>query len=356
MKRKFPFQIKKKWLKYIVLFKIFKWAITLIISYGLLSCHNYGEEEVVSEDYTLYLPSDASFDNLKDSISHILINESAFWDYSNKKKLNRNIRSGRYDLKKGMTAKEVVGKILRGEQDQHKLVIKNHRTLHEMIGHVSKQIEADSAELFNSFSKYDFGDGKTNDLESAKQYFQPNTYFVWWDMKPEAFFNKMKAQFDQFWDENRIIKAKSLQLTINEATILASLVQLEASVSKQEQKKVAKAYLNRLEKGMKLEADPTAVYGYSLVHGFDPVYRVYNYHIHFDSDYNTYLREGLPPSPICLPNSTAIDAVLEPAEHDFIYFCAKPDNSGTHNFTNSYSQHKRNARAYRRWLTQRNIR
>ncbi|CAG0907405.1 unnamed protein product, partial [Cyprideis torosa] len=327
-------------------------AVKVFAGMGWFSCSGNANVEMISEDKTLYIPSGADFETLLDSIRPILIQEEAFVDYAKRKDLDEYVKSGKYVLKAGMTNGEAVGKLRRGEQDQQKLVIKNYRTVYELAGAVGGQIEADSAQILEAILNYEFKE-EPKDKEGVKQFFIPNTYFVWWNTSPNDFVGKMYGEYQKFWTEERKAAAKEAGLTPYEVVNLAALVQMEASVSAEEQKKVARAYLNRLKKGMKLEADPTAVYGYSIDHGFSPVYRVYNYHIRYDSPWNTYLNKGLPASPICLPNASAVEAVLDPASHDYVYFCAKADDSGTHHFTNSYAEHERNAAAYRKWLNSR---
>ena len=336
----------------------FQYLLSTLIFLLVISCENSaGKIQNIKEDKVIYIPSDANFNSVLDSLKPVLNDSFSFVEFSKYKGYTKLVKAGKYKLKKGETNKVIVTRLLTGEQSQQKLTIKNHPTLFHLAGHVSKQIEEDSTSLINEILNSDFA--KKNELneETLKPYFLPNTYFVWWNTTPKIFVARMQKEYDKFWNEKRQSSATKLGLSILEVLTLASIVQLESSSNKTEQSKVARAYLNRLKKDMKLQADPTSVYGYKKANGFkDPVFRVYHKHILFKSPYNTYLNTGLPPSPICLPNTTTIDAVLEPAIHDYIYFCAKPDNSGTHNFTSNFSQHQKNAIAYRVWLNTQGIR
>src|SRR5690606_3026732 len=242
-----------------------------------------------------------------------------------------------------------------GKQEQVHLRIKNEPTIFHLAGSMSKQTEADSTEIVNAIINWAKENDSTLDAETVKQYFIPNTYFYYWPTTGSEFVEKMMKEYDKVWTEERRQKAKSLNMTPLQVVILASIVQLEAS-KPDEQPKVAKAYMNRLAKGMRLQADPTSVYAYKLQNGFDQkIQRVYSGHLSTPSDYNTYRVKGLPPAPICLPNVSTIDAVLNPDSHDFVYFCADPDRPGYHSFTNDFSEHTKNAEKYRKWLEENGI-
>src|SRR5690606_10403015 len=231
---------------------------------------------------------------------------------------------------KGETNSSLLDKLRDGKQEEVQLMIKNEPTIFHLAGSVSKKIEADSAEIVQAIIDWANQQDKGLNAETLKQYFIPNTYNYWWATSGKTFVDKMMKEFDKVWTEERERKAQEMNLTQLEVFTLASIVQLEAS-KVDEQPKVAKAYLNRLAKNMRLEADPTSVYAYRLQNGFNhKIQRVYHGHLAIPSDYNTYRIKGLPPAPICLPNMTAVDAVLNPDGHDFIYFCADPDRPGYH--------------------------
>ncbi|HUM47709.1 MAG TPA: endolytic transglycosylase MltG, partial [Chitinophagales bacterium] len=159
---------------------------------------------------------------------------------------------------------------------------------------------------------------------------------------------RMKKEYDRFWNAERKAKAAALDLSPAEVTTLASIVEEETNYQP-EKGTVAGVYLNRIKKGMMLQADPTVKYA---LKDFS-IKRVLNVHLAFTSPYNTYLNKGLPPGPICTPSVKTIDAVLNAVQHDYLYFCANPDKVGTHAFAKTYSEHLLNARRYQRWLNER---
>jgi UPF0755 protein len=181
--------------------------------------------------------------------------------------------------------------------------------------------------------------------------FIPNTYNFYWNTNAFAFMERMNKEYQKFWNADRLAKAISMHLTQNEISTLASIVQKESNKA-DEMPIIAGVYLNRIKKGMPLQADPTIIYAWN-----DPtIRRVTNIHTALESPYNTYLNAGLPPGPICAPSMQAIEAVLNFSSHQYIYFCAREDFSGYHSFAVSFQQHQQNASRYQRALNARNIR
>ena len=156
-------------------------------------------------------------------------------------------------------------------------------------------------------------------------------------------FRTFKKEYDAFWTEDRVAKARRQGLSKMETSIMASIVSGE-TLQKSEYPVIAGVYLNRLRKGMKLQADPTARFAY----GDFTITRVLKSHTRIDSPYNTYMYYGLPPAPINVAGKEAIDGVLNAQEHDYLYFCARPEFDGRHNFAVTYSEHLKNARAYQK--------
>lgn len=170
---------------------------------------------------------------------------------------------------------------------------------------------------------------------------------MYWTASPQEIFERFRKEYDAFWTPGRIDRAEALGLDRMEVSVLASIVNGE-TLRKSEYPQIAGVYLNRLERGMKLQADPTVAFCFN--YGPD---RILKKHTRVDSPYNTYRYAGLPPAPINVPPKACIDAVLNPDTHDYLYFCASPDFDGTHRFASSYSEHLRNARAFQRALTAR---
>lgn len=323
----------------------------------LSSCNFFrGMENNVEADSFLYIKTNSDYQAVLDSLQPKLKDMVSFQKYAESKDYSQKIKPGKYKLEKGETNKSLLNKLLDGRQEEVKLMIRNEPTIFHLAGSVSKKIEADSAEIVQAIIDLAQKKGSEFNAETIKMYFVPNTYNYWWGTPGEVFVEKMMKEFDKIWTEERQQKAQAMNMTELEVFTLASIVQLEAS-KVDEQPKVAKAYLNRLAKNMRLEADPTSIYAYQLQNGFNhKIQRVYYGHLSTPSDYNTYRVKGLPPAPICLPNLSAVDAVLSPDSHDFIYFCADPDRPGYHSFTNDFQEHKLNAAKYRKWLEENNIR
>ncbi len=314
-----------------------------------------GAKSNVKEDGYLYIRSSADYREVLDSLMGKLDDMDSFWEYAETKDYASKIKAGKYKLEQGETNRSLLEKLIEGKQEEVKLMIRNEPTIFHLAGSVSKKIEADSAEIVKAI--VDWAKQKDPDLtaETAKIYFIPNTYNYYWPTSGDKFVEKMIGEFDKVWTEERAEKAQQMNFTPLQVFTLASIVQMEAS-KKDEQPKVAQVYLNRLAKNMKLEADPTSIYAYKLQNGFNhKIQRVYYGHLATPSDYNTYRVKGLPPAPICLPNMTAVDAVLSPEQHPFVYFCADPDRPGYHSFTNDFAEHKKNAEKYRKWLENKGI-
>ncbi len=180
--------------------------------------------------------------------------------------------------------------------------------------------------------------------------FIPNTYEVYWTTSPVNFAKRMKIEYDRFWNNGRLEKAGRLGLTPVEVSILASIVQ-EETIKKAEKPVVAGLYINRLKRGIPLQADPTLKFA---IKDFT-IKRVLNKHLETDSPYNTYLNAGLPPGPINFPEISSIEAVLNYKKHNYLYMCAKEDFSGYHNFSSTLAEHNRNARRYRNTLDSNSI-
>jgi len=335
--------------KYIIIFFSIAFIIVGIRAYQL---YGFVFEENVKSDFVLFIPKNATFDQVSDSLllNEVLINWKAFKWVSKKKKYSDLIKPGRYHLKKGLNSNQIVNKLRSGKQDPVDVTFNNVRFKEDLAGKVSKYILADSIEILNLFSNENMINEFGFNSESFRAMFIPNTYELYWTTSADEFAKRMKNEYDRFWDKSRKSKAEEIGLTPEEVIILASIVQSE-TIKKDELKTVAGLYINRLKKGIRLQADPTikyAVGNYSLK-------RVLTKHLEIDSPYNTYKNAGLPPGPIAFPEITTIDAVLNHEKHKYLYMCAKEDFSGYHNFAKTLSQHNRNAAKYRKALDKKRI-
>ena len=232
----------------------------------------------------------------------------------------------------------------------------NQERIQDLVGTVSRQILADSISLLNAFLQKSFlEDNGFNDLNSMSMYI-PNSYNIYWNTSPEDFRDRMLEEYNEFWNQDRSEKAKSLGLTRLEVISLASIVQIE-SRKIDERPRVAGLYINRLRDNMRLQADPTVIYTIKEYYkNFDTIIRRVLYRdLKLDSEFNTYKIKGLPPGPITMSDISAIDAVLNYEKHNYLYMVANPYNRGYHLFASDLSEHNRNRKVYIRWINSRGI-
>lgn len=259
-----------------------------------------------------------------------------------------NMRSGRFKIEPGWTNRQLIQHLRTGEQAPVKVVLNNERLAEEVAGKASKFIESDSLALLAAFRDKTLLREIGYSEETLLTAFIPNTYEMYWNTSPKAFVNKMVKEHDAFWDKNnRRAKAQALGLTEKEVYTLASIVERETNANS-EKATIAGVYLNRLRIGMKLQADPTCVFA---TRDF-ATRRVTEWHTCYDSPYNTYVYKGLPPGPISMASIPSIDAVLNAEKHNYLYFCAKPDESGTHAFAETFAAHKVNAERFQTYVRQ----
>ncbi|MDO6736956.1 endolytic transglycosylase MltG [Wenyingzhuangia sp. 2_MG-2023] len=266
-----------------------------------------------------------------------------------------HVKAGRYILKKGMNANQVVTLLRSGRQTPIKVTFNNQTYIEDLAGRLATQIEADSLSILNSLTDVDFLQQEGFTHKTVLHMCMPYTYECYWTISPNQLRTKLLNAYNRFWNADRIAKAKRFNLDKNEVIALASIVHKETS-HKAERSKVAGVYLNRVRVGMPLQADPTIIYALKEKYGRDTVIkRVLKKDLSIESPYNTYLSLGIPSAAIAMPDIDAIDAVLNAEKHPYYYFCASPQKLGTHNFAKNLSQHNRNAAAYQRWLNKQRI-
>ncbi|MDR1876789.1 MAG: endolytic transglycosylase MltG [Flavobacteriaceae bacterium] len=305
----------------------------------------------VNQDADIYIPTNASYDQVKTLIAPYLKDAESFDKAAKSQKYTENIRAGKYKIKAGESNKEVIRRLLLGIQEEVHLQVKNYDDIYELASGLGKKLESDSLVFIKYFNDLASQRG-FSDVEELKTYFIPETYYVNWNTSPQELFSRFEKIYDDFWTEERTIKAQNQGLSRMEVYTLASIVQREY-MKKDELPVIASLYLNRLHKGMKLQSDPTVIYAERKVLGFKKkVNRVKN--VSVDSPYNTYKYKGLPPLPICIPNDFVVDAVLNPENTDYLFMCAIK-NTGRHAFTSSAEEHMKNAKAYRDWLDSQGI-
>lgn len=262
----------------------------------------------------------------------------------------KNIRTGKYAIlpEEGIIA--VLRKLKNGHQEPVRLTIPESRTTDKLAGALSRKLMMDSLALSIFFKDSTLCAKMGYDTTTIVCLFVPNTYEVYWNTSIENLLTRMKKEHDKFWDKSRQAKATALGLNPNEVCTLASIIDEETS-NNPEKPMIARMYLNRLKKGMPLQADPTVKFALKDF----ALKRIYHNMLNTDSPYNTYKNTGLPPGPIKVASVAGIDAVLNAPSHNYLYMCAKEDFSGTHNFASSYSEHLRNAAKYSKALNERGI-
>ena len=331
------------------------WITLALIAVGILAALNfygtfyYNNIANLEKQPEIQIPRDYSYDQLMDAVlqSGAIDNTKTFQRAARFMKLKDHFRPGLYRFKPGMGNKALVRTLQKGWQTPVRLVIPGYfRSLDRFADFLGEQLEA-SAEAFRT---------ALDDPANAARYgftpetfigmFIPNTYEVWWTVTPDDFLERMHQEYLKFWTPERDAKAAAIGLTRQEVSTLAAIV-IEESKYEPELPRIAGVYINRLNKGMPLQADPTVIYAV----GDPTLKRVLNKHLETDSPYNTYKYAGLPPGPITMPPVAALDAVLNYEHHDYLYFCAKDSFDGQHVFAKTLSAHNENARRYQRALS-----
>lgn len=262
-----------------------------------------------------------------------------------------NVKAGRFKLTADMSVVDVSNLLRSGKQSPIRLTLRSQKNFKELALVLAEHLESELPEWQRAFDELQLNGLDDVYGDAVYTYILPNTYQIFWNTKPKQFIERMQREHDAFWNMNgRKLKADSLGLSPSEVQIMASIVQKESN-KKDELRRIAGVYYNRIQKRMLLQADPTLVY----ILRQSGVQRVLNKDKKLDNPYNTYMYLGLPPGPICLASMRSIDAVLNLENHNYLYFCAREDFSGYHSFAESYTGHLMNARRYQRALNERKI-
>jgi UPF0755 protein len=325
--------------------------ITVLIVYGGFMMYQIfsGNTKFEEKELYVYVPTGSDYQQVKKIIAPYVTNMDRFELVANKASYPENVKSGRFLIKKGMNSYELV-KAMR-YNDPVSLAFNNQERLENFAGRVGSQIEPDSLELLNTFKDSVFLKENGFTDENVLVMFIPNTYDIYWNTPAEKFRDKMIKEYNKFWNKERTAKAATQGLTPIQATILASIVHKE-SVKKDERPRIAGVYLNRMKLEMPLQADPTVIFAIKKKsNDFNQVIkRVFYNDLFLNSPYNTYKNIGLPPGPIAMPDITALEAVLNPEKHNFIYFCASVNRFGYHEFAATLPEHNINAKKYSDWI------
>lgn len=295
----------------------------------------------ISEEHELFIHRDTPYSEVLDMLSPATKHFGAFKYYARHIDLERTCKPGHYLLREGMSVMDVARMLKLGEQTPVRVVINNVRIPSELAGKLARQLEADSAAFHRALTDDVLAREVGFDSLRLFSMFIPNTYEFYWTVTPEDFVKRMNREYNAFWTDARKAKLNRCRMSQYEVMTLASIL-YEETKAVDEMPRIAGVYINRLRKGMLLQADPTVKYA---LQDFK-LRRILHSHLKVQSPYNTYVTKGLPPSPICMPSIDAIDAVLNFEEHSYIYFCARPTFDGHHNFAVTYGEHLANARAY----------
>lgn len=306
------------------------------------------------EDPILTIPTNSSYEEVVQLLrdKNMLGNEELFhWLAARMNYRKDPMRAGRFDLQPGWSLIQLIRHLRGGKQQPVDVVLTNERLPENVAAKVARFIEPDSVAMLSAFKDPELLRAMGYTEETLMSLFIPNTYELFWNTSPKEFLDRMQKEHERFWSNGRLDKAKAMEMTPEEVYTLASIVEKE-TLQDSEKRRMAGVYLNRLKTGMRLQADPTSVFARR---DFDTK-RVTDYHTKFDSPYNTYMYAGLPPGPIAMATISSIDAVLNSEDHDYVYFCAKGDGSGFHNFAKTLEAHNQNAAIYRENLRNRGLR
>jgi UPF0755 protein len=327
---------------FVTMFSYYVWQIA--------KTPNYEVDE--KKGFALLIPKGATYETVWDSLNaHKIVKDRLSFQFLAKLlKYKGHVKEGRYVIKSDMGNYELIKKLRSGDQDPIHLTFNNIRLKKDLVHKIGNKFDFDSTTfalmLNDSAVAHRYGFTK----ETIMCMFLPNTYDIYWNSTPDKVFSTMKTWYDKFWTPARIQKAKAIGLDPIKAQIMASIVEAETKKA-DEKPRVAGVYMNRLLTNMPLGADPTVIFA----HQDFSIKRVTKEQLKINSPYNTYKVIGLPPGPINLPDLASIDAVLNYEHHQYLYFCAKEDFSGYHNFAVSYDDHLNNARIYQEALNKRNI-
>ena len=304
------------------------------------------------DNTVLYIPKNATIYQVVDSLKKYkqLDDVLSFMFVSKVFGYHKNIKEGRYILRKEMNNLQAVRYLRSGEQIPLKVTFNNVRLKADLASKISKNLLLTSSDFLSSIEDQDTARKYGFTKETFGCMFLPDTYEMYWTIDVEGLLSRMQKEYGRFWNKDRLQKAKSLNMTPIKVSILASIVQAE-TIKGDEKARVAGVYINRIKKKMLLQADPTVIFAL----GDFSIKRVLNKHLVIDSPYNTYKYKGLPPGPIRIPSQSSINAVLNYEKHQYIYFCAKDDFSGYHTFAKSNKEHQRNAYKYRTALNKKRI-
>lgn len=332
--------------KRLIFFLLFSILLISFTYYGFQICYT-PNVLVEKNEREIVIPKGATFKNVQEIFheQNLVQDLISFSFLAKLMDYDEHVKSGRYLLRANMTNIEAIRLLRSGQQEPVKITFNNVRIIRELSEKITRNLYIKPQEFEAALIQFAMTNRYGFNKDNIISMFIPNTYEVYYQSSAQEIINRMYQEYQNFWNAERKAKADKLGLTPIEVSTLASIVQAE-SVQKEEAPIIAGLYLNRLKKGMPLQADPTLVFAT----GNFTLKRVLNEHKEIDSPYNTYKYAGLPPGPINMPEIRSLDAVLDYTPSDYLYMCAKEDFSGRHNFTGDYQRHMNNAIKYQRAL------
>jgi UPF0755 protein len=324
-------------------------SIAVFIGYGLFQGPKvkiHGTRSVI------FIPEGSTYRGAMDSVEkHLTVRSVKIFKWlAEKKHYPQHVKPGRYVFISDLSYNTLLNTLRSGRQTPVKITFNNVRTLNELAGKAGGKIEADSAAIIDFLSDQSNYNSDGFTKENVISVFIPDTYEFFWNTSPKGFYSRMLSEYRKFWNSERQGKAKEKNLDPVEVSILASIIDDEVA-KPGEKPRIAGVYLNRLHRGIPLQACPTIKFA---LNDFTMT-RVLRKYLEVDSPYNTYKHNGFPPGPIGCPSVESIDAVLNAEKHDYLFFAAKADFSGYHNFSRTLSEHNRYAALYQKELNKRRI-
>ena len=313
--------------------------------------YNDNKRPNFTKDYILFVRPDTPVSEILDSLQSGAgaIRHRSLERCFEQENVAQKIKPGRYVIKPSHTSIYVSRMLACGWQTAGKLTLSGTiRTKGRLAQKIASQMMVDSASVAQALDSVEFLEPYGFTPENVFAMILPDTYYMYWTASVKDIFDRLKKEYDAFWTQERLDKAKEQKLTPMQVSVLASIVSGE-TLKSFEYPRIAGVYLNRYRKGMRLQADPTVAFCFNY-----ELDRILKKHLQVDSPYNTYKYAGLPPAPINVPPKACLEAVLSPENNKYIYFCASPDFDGTHRFAVGYNEHLKNAREFQRALTKRN--
>jgi UPF0755 protein len=326
---------------------IFWILLILILTGGYPAWQVFGPTVTAPEGNYFYIKTGAGYNEIRQSlIDQKIIHNTFFFDLVSKQlKYPARVKAGRYQVKNGTSILGLLRMLRSGNQSAVNLVINKLRLKEDLAQKIAANFECDSATVMQVLNDPETLTRYNVNSNTVMTIVIPNSYSLYWNTAAKKIIDKLYAEKEKFWNAERLAKAKALNLTPEQVYSMASIVEEETNKA-EDKGKIASVYMNRMEKGMKLQADPTvkfALKNFALT-------RILQGHLAYQSPFNTYQNTGLPPGPICTPSVKTIDAVLNAPQTNYIYFVAKPDFNGYSNFASTYEEHMVFAKAYRHAL------